>query len=114
MIDHIPDSHKLLERPIVVTFITVTPENTPMGTPVWCLYDGTHIIVSSALGRKKDHNLETNKNVSIVVIDPEDSYRYMEVRGVIEESTTEGAVEVINQLSNLYRGVDYYGGFVPA
>lgn len=114
--NQIPENYRdLLEGPVVVTLITVTPENTPQGTPVWCLYDGTHVIVNSALGRKKDRNIETNKNVSVVAIDPQNPYRYLEVRGVIEEGTTEGAVDVINQMAKLYTGKDvYFGGVAPA
>lgn len=106
----IPDSHKaLLEGPVFVALVTVMPSGQPQATPVWCSYDGSHIWVNTARGRQKEKNMVANKRVTILAIDPKNAYHWIEVRGVVDEITEEGAVDHINQLSNLYTGnPDYY------
>jgi len=112
----IPESHKeLLTGPIVVSLVTVMPDGQPQATPVWCDYDGAYIIVNTARGRQKDRNMTRNAKVTILAIDPKDGYHWLEVRGVVDEITEKGAVEVIDKLAKLYRGKDhYFGDIVPA
>jgi PPOX class probable F420-dependent enzyme len=106
----IPDSHKdLFERPVVVSLATVNRDGQPQVTPIWCDYDGTYIRINTARGRLKDKNMHERPQVTVLAIDPDDPYRWIEVRGTIEEETEEGGVDHINSLSRKYRGVlDYY------
>jgi PPOX class probable F420-dependent enzyme len=102
----IPESHlDLLLEPVTVAYVTMMPDGMPQCTPVWCTYDGTHIIVNASVNRQKDRNVRRNPNVAILAIDPQDPYRYLEVRGVVEEVTSEGAGENMNELSLQYRGI---------
>lgn len=107
----IPDRIKdLLERPIVVTLATTMADNTPQATPVWFNWDGERIWINTARGRAKDDNMTERPNVSILSVDPNNPYRYLEVRGVVDEITEDGAVDHINLLSARYRNQpDYYG-----
>lgn len=107
---HVPESKRdLLERPIVVTLTTVMPDNSPQSTPVWFSFDGTHIWINTARGRQKDRNMLERPVVSVLSVDPENPYRYLEVRGVVDEVTEDGAVDHINFLSGRYTGnPDYY------
>lgn len=109
---NVPDSIKdLLERPIVVTLATTMEDHTPQATPVWFSWDGERIWINTARGRAKDDNMTERPNVSILSIDPENPYRYLEVRGVVDEITEEGAVDHIDSLSARYLNKpDYYGG----
>lgn len=108
----IPDSHKdLLERPIVVSLATVNRDGQPQVTPVWADYDGTYIRVNSARGRQKVKNMEERPMVTVLAIDPDNTQRWIEVRGKVEEITEEGADEHINTLSKQYVGVDYYTAY---
>jgi PPOX class probable F420-dependent enzyme len=105
----IPDTHKdLIEGPIVVALSTVMPDGRPQTTPVWCNYDGTHILVNTARGRQKDKNLTARPMATILVIDPQNPYRYLEIRGQVAEVTEAGAVEHINQLGVLYTGKSFF------
>lgn len=115
MSQEIPAKYRdLLENPYVVSFATVTDNGEPNVSPVWASYDGTHILINSAEGRKKDRNVRQNRNVAVMIVDPENMYRYLEVRGVVEEITTDGAVDHIDQLAKMYVGVDsYYGNMSP-
>lgn len=112
----IPESHRdLLEGPVVVSFVSILPDGMPHASAVWCLWDGTHVIVNSAAGRQKNKNVARNPKVAVLAIDPQNPYRYLEVRGIVTEITKEGALEDINAMAKLYRGVDsFFGGVVPA
>ena len=101
----IPESHlDLLNEPVTVAYVTMMPDGQPQCTPVWCMYDGTHIIVNASVNRQKDRNVRRNPKVTIMAFDPEDNYRYLEVRGIVEEVTSDGAGKNMNELSLQYRG----------
>lgn len=102
------EARDLLDRPIVVALVTLMEDTQPQATPVWIDYDGTHVLVNTARGRAKDRNMEARPQVSILSIDPENPYRYLEVRGTVDEITEEGATEHISKLSKKYRGQDDY------
>lgn len=105
----IPASHKdLLDRPIVVTLATTMPDGTPQATPVWFDYVDGIIRINTARGRQKDNNMENRPNVSVLSVDPNNPYRYLEVRGKITEITEEGAVDHIELLSRRYMNQPYY------
>jgi PPOX class probable F420-dependent enzyme len=110
MSEQIPnDFRDLLDRPIVVALVTLMPDNQPQATPVWCSYDGEHVLVNTARNRQKDRNMSERPQVTVLSIDPENPYRWLEVRGVVDEITENGAVDHINQLSAKYRNQpDYY------
>jgi PPOX class probable F420-dependent enzyme len=105
----IPASHKdLVDRPIVVTLATIMPDGTPQANPVWFDYDGQYIRINSARGRQKDENMIERPNVSVLSVDPDNPYRYLEIRGRVVDITEEGAVEHIELLSRRYTGQPYF------
>lgn len=107
----IPESHRhLLTDPVVVTLVTLMPDGSPQATPIWCGYDGTHILVNTAEGRQKDRNMTREPRVAISAIDPQNPYHWLEVRGTVAERTTHGALDNINALAQQYLGRDYYTG----
>jgi PPOX class probable F420-dependent enzyme len=111
----IPDTHRdLLDRPVVVTFVTLMADGQPQATPVWCDYDGEHVLINTARGRQKDRNVSARSQVTVLSVDPNNPYRYLEVRGIVEMITEDGAVELITKLAKKYTGKDsYYGGVTP-
>jgi PPOX class probable F420-dependent enzyme len=111
----IPESHRdLLERSIVVTLATITPAGQPHLTAIWRFFDGTHIRFITSRGLQKEKNLQANPLVSVMTLDPQDSGRYLEIRGIVEEITEEGAIEQLDQITQLYTGKPtYYGHIVP-
>ena len=105
----IPDDYRdLFETDAFANFATVMPDGTPHVTPVWVDYDGEHVLVNTARGRQKVVNVEENPRVGLAVMDPEDPYRYVQIRGEVEEVTEDGAVDHINELAGRYMGVDEY------
>ena len=98
----------LFERESFANFATVMPDGTPQVTPVWIDYDGEHVLVNTAEGRQKERNVRSNPRVGLVVLDPEDPYRYVSIRGEVAEITQDGAVEHIHELARRYMDVERY------
>jgi hypothetical protein len=67
-------------------------------------YDGTYVIVNATADRQKHRNMVERPRVTLMLFDPNDQFRYLEVRGVVEEITPEGGGESMNELSLLYTG----------
>ncbi len=112
----LPESAKdLTQRPIVCTFITVMPDGQPQATPVWFDFDGTHFRINTAEGRQKARNIARNSKVTLTVIDPQNPFHWIEVRGQVNDIKTEeeGGRDHINSLSMKYRGNPVYQGQVP-
>jgi PPOX class probable F420-dependent enzyme len=87
---------------------TVGKDGTPQVTPVWCEFDGTHIVFNTARGRVKDKNLVKNPRVSVAAADPDNPYRYVQVRGRVAEITEQGADAHIDKMAKKYIGQDRY------
>ena len=87
---------------------TSMADGSPQVTPVWVDYDGTHVRVNSAKGRVKDKNMRRNKRVALSIQDPDNPYRYLEVRGEVVDITEEGADAHIDALAKKYLGKERY------
>ena len=110
----IPDNFRdLFHKKVFAHLATLMKDGTPQVTPVWCDFDGTHIVINSAKGRTKDKNMRRNPNVALSVQDPENPYRYIAVRGKVVEITENGADDHIDRMAKKYRGVDKYPNRAP-
>jgi PPOX class probable F420-dependent enzyme len=98
----------LFDKKAFAHLATLMPDGSPQVSPVWCDFDGTHILVNSARGRQKDKNMVQNAKVALSMTDPENPYRYLEVRGTVTEITEQGADAHIDKLARKYMGVDSY------
>ena len=87
---------------------TLMADGSPQVTPVWVDYDGDHIRVNTAKGRVKDKNMRRNKKVALSIVDPDNPYRHLSVRGQVEEITEQGADAHIDSLAKKYLGKDKY------
>ena len=98
----------LFTKKAFANLATLMPDGSPQVTPVWVDYDGTHILVNTAKGRVKDKNMRREARVSLAISDPDNPYRYAEVRGRVAEITEEGADDHINRMAKKYLGQDVY------
>ena len=116
MASNIPDSHRdLLERPVLASLATLMPNGQIQVTPVWCNYDGTYVIVNATADRQKHKNMVERPHVTLMLLDPENAFRYLEIRGTVEVITAEGGGESMNELSLKYTGKSKrYGIEAPA
>lgn len=98
----------LFEKRAFGHLATLMPDGSPQVTPVWVDFDGTYIIVNTARGRQKDRNLRHDGRVAIEIQDPDNPYRYVEIRGRVAEITEQGADESIDRLAFKYTGSPTY------
>ena len=92
---------------------TLFKDGSPQLTPVWFNTDEKHIVINSALGRVKDRNMRRDSRVAFIITDPQNPYRYIQIRGKVVEITTEGARDHIDILAKKYTGADRYTSFTP-
>ena len=105
----IPDSHSdLLHAKTLANLATIMPDGSPQVTPVWFDFDGSHVRINSAKGRRKDRNMRRDPRVALAIVDPENPYRYLEIRGTVVEVTEQGADDHIDSLAKRYLGVEKY------
>lgn len=109
MPDVIPEKYlDLFNKKAFGNLGTLMPDGSPQVTPVWCDFDGAHVLFNSARGRQKDRNVRREPRVSIAISDPDNPYRYLEIRGRVVEITEQGADEHIDRLTKKYLGLDKY------
>jgi PPOX class probable F420-dependent enzyme len=105
----IPDAYAdIFKKTAFAHLATLMPNGQPQVTPVWIDYDGRHILFNTAEGRQKDKNLQRDKRVSLSMTDPDNPYRYLEVRGQVVERTKSGADQHIDKMAKKYLGKDKY------
>jgi PPOX class probable F420-dependent enzyme len=111
----LPASHlDLLERPVCGVLTTMGGDGQPQSSLVWVDHDGTVARVNTTLERQKGRNLQSDRRVSLLVVDPDDTSRLIQIRGDVE-LVTDGAQEHLDALTRRYtRHLGYYGGIVPA
>ena len=101
----IPDGYKdILQKKAFANLATVNTDGTPQVTPVWVDFDGTHVRFNTAKGRVKDKNLRRNPAVALSILDPDNPYRYLQVRGRVTDVTESGADAHIDSLAKKYLG----------
>jgi PPOX class probable F420-dependent enzyme len=109
MANPIPEKYRdLFTKQSFAHLGTLMPDGSPQVTPVWCDYDGSHIRINTAKGRVKDKNMRRNKKVALSIVDPDNPYRHLSVRGQVEEITEQGADAHIDALAKKYLGKDKY------
>ena len=109
MAEVIPEKYRdLFQKKAFASLTTLMPDGSPQTTPVWVDVDGDHVIFNSAKGRQKDRNVRRDPRVAMAIIDPDNPYRYMEIRGKVEEITEQGADKHIDKMAKKYLGQDKY------
>jgi len=105
----VPASHlDLFKKKAFANLATLMPGGQPQVTPVWIDYDGRYVIFNTAQGRQKDKNLQRDPRVALSILDPENPYRYLEIRGRVAERTLDGADAHIDAMAKKYLGQDRY------
>ncbi len=101
-------TRQLATGPNFAALSTLMPDGQPQTTPVWVDYQNGQVWVNSALGRQKDRNVRRDPRVAIAIIDADNPYRYVEVRGRVTGITEQGADEHIDRMAKKYLGQDKY------
>jgi PPOX class probable F420-dependent enzyme len=106
-------SRELLEAPNFGHVATIGGDGTPHVAVVWVDTDGDHVLLNSAEGRVWPDNIRRDPRLSLTVVNPENPYEYVVIRGRVVEITHEGADDHINALSRKYLGKDEYPFRLP-
>ena len=112
---NIPDKYLdlLQKKKAFATLATAVPDGSPQVTPVWFDYSGGRVRVNTAKGRVKARNLKKGAPVALAIIDPDNPYRYIQIRGRVERVTEQGADQHIDSLARKYLGKDKYPNAAP-
>jgi len=109
MSQSIPDKYRdLFTKRAFASLATLMPDGSSQVTPVWVDLEGDLVLVNTARGRQKDKNMRRDPRVAMAIIDPENPYRYLEIRGRVAEITEEGADPHIDKMAKKYLGADKY------
>lgn len=110
----IPASHlDLLTRPIHAVLTTMMPDGQPQSSLVWCDFDGVCVRVNTSRERQKGKNMQANPRVSLLIVDPGDTSRFLQIRGEVE-IVEGGAREHLDEITRQYtRHPQYYGYVFP-
>lgn len=99
----IPSSHEdLLTRPLFAHLSTIRPDGTPQSNPMWFAWDGTHLLFTTTTLRRKYTNVVRHPAVAVSVNDPDQPYRYLEVRGEVVEVEADPDAVFFAKLADRY------------
>src|ERR1700751_4491118 len=98
----------LTDKKAFANLATLMSDGSPQVTPVWFNYVDNAIRVNSARGRVKDRNMRVGSPVALAILDPDNPYRYVQIRGRVRKITEDGAVAHIDKLAKKYIGQDKY------
>ena len=102
------DAKALLDDANYVVVATSNTDGSPQTSVLWATYDGEELLLSTIQGRKKETNWLKDPRTSVLILDRDNPYHYVEVRGTVSMST-EGGPELIERLSQRYTGQRYTG-----
>lgn len=111
----IPETHRdLIEGPVVVIIASIMPSGGVHSSAVWRRYDGEYVLITTETKNQKYKNLRHNPHVSIMALDPTNTGRYLELRGVVEALETEGVLAEVDRQTLLYTGKAHYYGDIES
>lgn len=102
------DLEDLLQTTTLADVATIGPNGEPQVNPVWFGWDGEVIKFSTVRGRQKERNLERDPRIAVLIVDPSNPYRYIEIRGQVERIEDDPDGAYIDKMAKKYMGVDEY------
>jgi len=106
----IPDNYLdlLNQKKAFASLATIMANGSPQVTPVWFDYHGDNIRVNTAKGRVNSRTLKPGAPVALAIMDPDNPYRYIQIRGRVSRAVEAGADAHIDALAKKYLGKDTY------
>jgi PPOX class probable F420-dependent enzyme len=108
----IPASHlDLLARPIPAVLTTLMPDGQPQSSLMWCDFDGQCARINTTAERQKGRNMHRDPRVTLLIVDPDDTSRYIEIRGEVQLIEA-GAIAHLDELTRQYTVHPRFYGYV--
>jgi PPOX class probable F420-dependent enzyme len=105
----IPENYlDMLDKSAFWHIATNGPNGEMQSSPVWIGHADGHLLFSLTTGRQKYRNLKANPNVALSATDPDNPYRYLEIRGNVVRVDVDENNAFINSLAKKYMGLDEY------
>ncbi|WP_349263722.1 PPOX class F420-dependent oxidoreductase [Actinocrinis sp.] len=97
-------ARELLQQPLIVHLATTRPDGAPQVNPMWFVWDGEFLWFTHTNYRQKYKNIAHEPRVSISILDPENGYSYVEIRGVVDHIDPDPEAKLYQRLSERYNG----------
>jgi PPOX class probable F420-dependent enzyme len=107
------NSLDLFKKPALANLATIMPDGTPQVTPVWVDFDGTHILINTVKGRQKALNMNREAKVGLDIVDPDNPWHWLSIRGHVAEVDEAGANAHIDKMAKKYTGQEKYSWHQP-
>ncbi len=105
----IPESHAdLLDQPVLAHVATIGPDGEPQSNPVWVGTQDGNILFSQTTTRQKYRNVQRDARVALSLVDANNPFRYLEIRGTVERIDPDPDKAFINAMAKKYLGQDVY------
>ncbi len=105
----IPEQYlDLLESTALAHIATLGPRGEPQSSPVWFGWDGTSIRFSQTKTRQKYYNVRRDSRIALSIVDPNNPYRYLEIRGTVVGIEEDPDLAFINAMAKKYMNLDTY------
>lgn len=102
------DLKDLLQITTLANVATLGPKGEPQVNPVWFGWDGEVIKFSTVKDRQKERNIQQDPRIAVLIVDPSNPYRYIEIRGTVERIEDDPDGSYIDEMAKKYMGVDEY------
>lgn len=113
----IPESHiNLLLDPVCGVLTTMMADGQPQMSVVWVDYDGEYILINTTLERQKSKNMVADPKVNVLLVDPQNGARFLEVRGEVTAINQLGAITHADKQTQAYTNnakQRFYGDIYP-
>ena len=110
----IPENYvDLLESTALVHVATIGPRGEPQTSPVWFGWDGQYVRFSQTKTRQKFKNVGREPRIALSIVDPQNPYRYIEIRGRVVQIDEDPELHFINSMAQKYMGQPVYPGHRP-
>lgn len=114
----VPDSHlDLLTEPVHGVLTTMNANGQPHCSMVWVGFDGRYVLITTTLERYKGRNMLTDPRATLLIIDPADGARFVEIRGRVVDYVPDDGDVFVDQQTRAYSGgrkSRFYGDVYPA
>ena len=94
--------HDLFDSKSFAHVATLMPDGSPHSVPVWVGYDGAHVLIAGGQEHRRHANMRRDPRVALSIVDPDDPYRSISIRGEVVEITAEGALAFLDEKARLH------------